>query len=523
MRVPPGVYVEETLGGRAPIPGVSTSNTAFIGVLPRGPVGRAIRIASWADHERNFGGLHPDCETSYALHTYFLNGGGIAYVVRVANGATPAFVALPPENGGITLTASSPGAWGNSLRVGIAHAGGTGITTFDLLIREYRGNDLIREESHIGLSVIAGHPRHAGRVLAAESRLVTAAAQLSDSLPDRTQADGAGLATLEALRLLHPDGLSAMSGGTEGILPADSDAFAALTGTAHMAGIAALDAIAPDIFNLMCLPDLSVLGQSRSAAAAAVYRAANSYCERNLAFLIVDSLADTTDANIGAWTSALGSTVRRNAALYYPRLIGPHPLHPAQDRILAASAAVAGVYARIDAARGVWQAPAGTEAGISGGRPVDPMTDPRQDLLNAQGINALRIFPTLGTVIWGARTLDGADALASDWKYIPVRRLALYIESSLLLGLQWAVFEPNDEPLWASVRLQVTDFMSRLHRQGAFQGAPERDAFLVKCDAETTSQADIDLGVLNILVGFAALRPGEFIILHIQKRMQSNA
>ena len=118
--------------------------------------------------------------------------------------------------------------------------------------------------------------------------------------------------------------------------------------------------------------------------------------------------------------------------------------------------------------------------------------------------------------------LDGADALASEWRYIPVRRLALHIENSLLRGLQWVVFEPNDEPLWASVRLNVTAFMSQLHRQGAFQGAAARDAYLVKCDAETTTQADINLGILNILVGFAPVRPAEFVMLRIQQRMQNS-
>ena len=151
------------------------------------------------------------------------------------------------------------------------------------------------------------------------------------------------------------------------------------------------------------------------------------------------------------------------------------------------------------------------------------MTDPQQGPLNVQGINAIRTFPVYNTVIWGTRTLDGADALASEWKYIPVRRLALHIENSLLRGLQWVVFEPNDEPLWASVRLNVTGFMSQLHRQGAFQGAAARDAFLVKCDSETTTQADINLGILNILVGFAPVRPAEFVVLRIQQRLQTNS
>ena len=519
----PGVYVQEIPSGSAPIAGVATSNTAFIGILPRGPVGAATRITSWGEYERVFGGLNAGYETSYALRNYYLNGGSIAFVVRVADGATAASVALPPGSGGITLGALSPGAWGNSLRVGIAHAAGTGVTGFDLLVREYRGADMIREEAYVGLSVTASHPRYVTRVLAAESRLVAVTAHTGGNLPDALQVSGSDIATIDGLRPLGAAALTALTGGADGTLPGDNDTFAALTGTAYPAAINALDAIVPDVFNLMCLPDLSVLGHSRRAAAAAVYQAANTCCERNFAFLVVDSLTGTTRANMAEWTAALGGAVRRNAALYYPLLSGPDPLNAVQNRVMAASGAVAGIFARTDAARGVWKAPAGTAAGVSGGRPVEVMTDPQQGPLNVQGVNVIRTFPVYNTVVWGARTLDGPDALASEWKYIPVRRLALHIENSLLRGLQWVVFEPNDEPLWASVRLNVTGFMSQLHRQGAFQGASARDAFLVKCDSETTTQADINLGILNILVGFAPVRPAEFVILRIQQRLQTNA
>ncbi len=133
------------------------------------------------------------------------------------------------------------------------------------------------------------------------------------------------------------------------------------------------------------------------------------------------------------------------------------------------------------------------------------------------GINCLRAFPAAGRVVWGARTLQGNDRLASEWKYIPVRRTALYIEESLYRGLQWVVFEPNDEPLWAQIRLNVGAFMNNLFRQGAFQGTTAREAYLVKCDKETTTQNDINLGIVNILVGFAPLKPAEFVIIKIQQ------
>ena len=138
-------------------------------------------------------------------------------------------------------------------------------------------------------------------------------------------------------------------------------------------------------------------------------------------------------------------------------------------------------------------------------------------MLNPLGINCLRTFPVYGNVCWGARTLDGADALASEWKYVPVRRFALFLEESLYRGTKWVVFEPNDEPLWAQIRLNVGAFMHNLFRQGAFQGTTPREAYLVKCDKETTTQTDINNGIVNILVGFAPLKPAEFVIIKIQQ------
>jgi phage tail sheath protein FI len=166
----------------------------------------------------------------------------------------------------------------------------------------------------------------------------------------------------------------------------------------------------------------------------------------------------------------------------------------------------------------VWKAPAGLEATISGvsGLTVK-LTDGENGQLNPLAINCLRSFPNFGTVVWGSRTLNGSDQLANEWKYIPVRRLALFIEESLYRGTQWVVFEPNDEPLWAQIRLNVGAFMHNLFRQGAFQGKTPTEAYFVKCDKTTTPQNDIDLGIVNIVVGFAPLKPAEFVIIKIQQ------
>ena len=182
------------------------------------------------------------------------------------------------------------------------------------------------------------------------------------------------------------------------------------------------------------------------------------------------------------------------------------------------SGAIAGIIARTDTQRGVWKAAAGLSATIAGVSELSvPLTDLENGVLNPLGVNCLRAMPSVGPVVWGARTLQGADILSSDWKYAPVRRLALYIEESLYRAMRWAVFEPNDEPLWAQLRLSIGGFMNDLFRQGAFQGKTPREAYLVKCDKETTTQNDIDLGIVNILVAFAPLKPAEFVVLQIQQ------
>ena len=221
------------------------------------------------------------------------------------------------------------------------------------------------------------------------------------------------------------------------------------------------------------------------------------------------------DAIAGLGTVGTNS---QNAALFFPRLRQPNALRENQLDTFAPCGAVAGVFSRTDVQRGVWKAPAGIEATLVGTAALTTkLTDGENGQLNPLGINCLRSFPVIGHVVWGARTLEGADRLASEWKYIPVRRLALFLEESLFRGTQWVVFEPNDEPLWAQIRLNIGAFMQNLFRQGAFAGRTPSEAYFVKCDKETTTQNDINLGIVNIVVGFAPLKPAEFVILKIQQ------
>ncbi len=269
-----------------------------------------------------------------------------------------------------------------------------------------------------------------------------------------------------------------------------------------------------DLFNLLVIPEAC------SGAMNAVLIDAISYCTRRRAMLLIDAPPNlATPADALAWISGTAAPLRsRNSAIFFPRISAPDPMMNNRLRAFPAAGAIAGLCARTDAERGVWKAPAGTSATIVGATGLRvPLTDREQGLLNPLALNCLRTFPVVGTVSWGARTGRGADLQADEYKYIPVRRLALFIEESLYRGTQWVVFEPNDEPLWAQIRLNLGAFMHNLFAQGAFQGSTPRQAYFVKCDKETTTQNDIDLGRVNIRVGFAPLKPAEFVVIQIQQ------
>ncbi|MFL6301910.1 MAG: phage tail sheath C-terminal domain-containing protein [Candidatus Sulfotelmatobacter sp.] len=288
-------------------------------------------------------------------------------------------------------------------------------------------------------------------------------------------------------------------------------------------GIYALDKV--DLFNLLCIPDATRAQAGNPSALDstvdpnAIYGAAIAMCDRRRSFLLLDAPPNVNTVSGAVDYKTSGLVVHdANGAVFFPRLRLPDPLNSFQLRTFAPSGVVAGLYARIDSTRGVWKAPAGTEATLSGVQGlVYKLNDAENGVLNPLGMNCFRTFPVYGNVLWGSRTLVGSDADANQWKYVPVRRIALYLEESLYRGTQWVVFEPNDEPLWAAIRLNVTSFMQELFRKGAFQGQTPADAYFVKCDKETTTQDDIDRGIVNILVGFAPLKPAEFVIIQIEQ------
>jgi hypothetical protein len=271
-----------------------------------------------------------------------------------------------------------------------------------------------------------------------------------------------------------------------------------------------------DLFNLLVLPKDRDHSPDTTRK---LWGPASVFCARRRAFLLIDppddwgSAQQATDASVGVNTLRVG-LVKDHAAVFFPELKLDEG---GRDVFVGPSGAVAGLIARIDGSRGVWKAPAGTEAdlrGISGVR--YRFSDLENGVMNPKAVNTIRVFPN-GIVNWGARTMDGDDSFGSEYKYIPIRRLALYIEESLYRGLKWAVFEPNDEPLWAQLRLNVGAFMNNLFRQGAFQGQVPKDAYFVKCDSSTTTQNDRNLGIVNVVVGFAPLKPAEFVVLTLQQ------
>lgn len=531
-RTYPGVYVEEIPSGVHPIVGVSTSDTAFIDFFARGPVNVATRITSLSDFERTFGGLDTRSEASYAIQQFYLNGGQIAWVVRVGD-MQPAQLTLQggsPMQNTLMVQAASPGTWANNLtghvQVAVDYKRVSDPDkSFNLVAREIaivNGKpQTINTEIYRNLSMSKLDPSYAVDVVNEASTLV----QLQDAgLGARPAATGA-----DVIGAPKDTDFSSLTGGSDGTLldsagnVLDATGFSkALQGDPNLkTGMYALERIAPFIFNILCIPAAAKLYVPVVGNYTSVYAAAKEFCDTKRAFLIVDippgvdTLVKMTDES--GFLGVLDSMRDKNAAVYFPRLVIPDPLAGNRPRNFGPSGTLAGIYTRTDVARGVWKAPAGTDTSLSNAILVVKLTDLEIGALNPLGINVLSNFAIFGNVSWGARTLDGADQQASEWKYIPVRRTALFIEESLFEGLKWAVFEPNDEPLWAQIRLNVGAFMHNLFRQGAFQGQTRREAYFVKCDKDTTTQNDIDRGVVNVVVGFAPLKPAEFVVIQLQQ------
>jgi phage tail sheath protein FI len=645
----PGVYIEELSSGTRTVVGVPSSIAAFVGYTPRGRDNRAVRVQSFADYERAFGGLDTRSEVGYAVEQFFLNSGTEAYVVRVPKSDAVAGVVRLQDGTGagakpaLQVTANSRGAWANDVVVEVDHGVPAGdaraftLTVTDLATgaTERFGNvtldpartnyvKTVVNDPDSGSAMVsvdvpdatAGRPAQTGTVggdvtLSSLANDKAYSVKVSSDVPtgqisglnveivaagEALPASVAGLAALVE-RKLNAALSAAVAGARVRVVPSPSglglrviadfdpvrlpgavDAtltFAAgtpdnlaalrLTGApatvnlsryrlglgrtvqAQTGAVAGVDGVAlpgssqllgspaaftgihalrkVDLFTLLSIPDATRASPGdphqldTGLDPNAIWAGALALCTERRAMLLVDPppSASTVDSALD-WISAGLTAKGRNATAYWPRLRVPDPLNGFQPRTVAPSGTIAGLCARVDADRGVWKAPAGTDARLANVAGLDyVLTDAETGVLNPLGLNCLRRLPVYGTVSWGARTLDGADAMASEWKYLPVRRLALTIEESVFRGSQWAVFEPNDEPLWAQLRLSLTSYMHSLFRQGAFAGQTPREAYLVKCDAQTTTPDDVDRGIVNVLVGFAPLKPAEFVFIRFQQ------
>lgn len=643
----PGVYIREIPSGSRSIAGASTSIAAFVGGFARGPVNTAVRMFSIADFEANFGGLDSASPASFAVSQFFINGGGTAYAVRVANGAAAASISMGAETGATAVlratagqvianrAVDNPGTWGNALRIEIDYRTADPANQFNMVVSQIRlvdgiaqpartevfrnlvmtagainnaiavvnaGSAMIRLDQDPGF----GTARPAGTgflsgdvsavalaslvgaatltvnfgtgnravpvdITAAPASLAAVAALLQDAIRTAFPADrlfAQATVTVEGVRLRVAPGRNspdyapgtivsiANSAGTlattlkltnalalrnveqyfaQATLPlgriiavtpgTDSGALNAATLTGNRAartGLYALDDI--DAFNMLAIPDAAELGATVQTA---VMAPALAYVVERRAMLFIDPPPGTdTLPEAETWLDAIAAAGLRspNSVAYYPRLRVADPTSDGRLREVAPSGTMAGVWARTDGESGVWKAPAGTTASLRGvAELTHVLSDPQNGVLNPAGLNALRSFDIPGNIAWGARTLMGADLLASDWKYVPVRRTALFIESSLFTGLQWAVFQPNADPLWLEIRGAVGAFMQGLFRQGAFKGTSPREAYIVRCGPDTTTQADINAGIVNVFVGFAPLQPAEFVVVSLQLQLQQAA
>jgi phage tail sheath protein FI len=399
---------------------------------------------------------------------------------------------------GFLFRAADPGSWGDGVEVTVTPDPGG--QTFGLTARlvDTGGREADRE-TYNNLVLAGGTPTSVAEVLAARSSLIRSV-ELPDVLPS------------DALTV-------SLAGGEDGTEPD----VAAYTGSpATRSGLYALDS--EDVVNLLCVAfprgtDVVDVADRLSFWTGDVL----GWCRTRGAMAIIDPPPswtgfDQVDADLSSpsgWSAGVRSP---HAAQYFPEIVAADPLQQNRLRAFAPSGAVAGVIARTDAARGVWKAPAGTDAILAGTLDLSVLlTDGEQGVLNRAGINCARAWPGTGRVLWGARTLYGDDRRASEWKYLPVRRLASFLQQSLLRGTRWAVFEPNDQALWAQLRLSIEGFMHQLFRQGAFAGSSPQEAYFVKCDADTTTQADIDAGIVTVRIGFAPVKPVEFVVLTIRQ------
>jgi phage tail sheath protein FI len=497
----PGVYVEEVSGGSRPIEGVGTSVAAFVGFAEQGPIDEPILVTNWTQFTQTFGDFIEGSYLAHAVYGFFLNGGGVAYVVRIGGGngevesTTPVAKAeLPAGPDGskpaFVVHAIEAGPAGDNITVEVKEASEPAPDTFKLIVKQ----DGQTKETIDGLSAKRG-PNYVVTAVKQQSKLITV-----------EDVKGAHLAVPQ------PGTEIALQGGTPPATPKVSP-NQYIGSAADRTGFAGLEAI--DEVTMLCVPDLMAAYQAgviNDEGLKAVQLAMMAHCELMAdRVAILDPPPGLNAQKIKEWRMEFAGYDSKYATLYWPwiKVINPTGGHPL---MMPPSGHMAGVWARNDATRGVHKAPANEV--VRGVISLENnITRGEHDQLNPIAINCIRSFPGQGIRIWGARTLTSDP----EWRYLNVRRLFNYVEKSILNGTNWVVFEPNDQRLWDSVRRTISMFLRNVWRDGALFGATPEESFFVKCDAENNPPEQRDVGVLTVEIGIAPVKPAEFVVFRISQ------
>jgi phage tail sheath protein FI len=513
----PGIYIQELPSSSNAIVPAPTSIAAFIGYshpYKTKNFNVAQQLFSFSDYETYFGGLFTsgfiDAALARAVYQFFLNGGSTAYVVGLQPGligSTTAFFGNASGQMEFSVNVTT-----DSSSVGMAIAA---LEPTDIVPMAVQVTNVNSANKTFDLVVTYGTRVEIYRNLQLSDASLHAVNKAS-ALINITQMNGTSWGTT-----LPTAALSKFPVTPSNTPASYATGFNASDYLAVFEANTSLDNV--PVFNLLLIPGV---------ADNEVVSAALSFAERKKAFAILDPppQAPASGASTGSpqpiqyWMSGLdGSSTgyvlptSQNGALYFPYLVSTDPI-TGNNIPMAPSGFVAGIYATTDTNRGVWKAPAGLATVVlntSGPVLSGVLNDPQQGVLNLDSINCLRSFPGTGTVVWGSRTLVAGNTAFQQSKYVPVRRMTLFIEQTLLENLRWVVFEPNDEPLWTAIKSSIEAFLLSLFRQGALQGSTPSDAFQVKCDSTTTTPTDQQNGIVNIVVAFAPLKPAEFVIIKI--------
>jgi phage tail sheath protein FI len=514
----PGVYIEEIERGPRPIEGVPTNIAAFLGEAERGTT-TPLLVTSYTEYRRWFGdvfGANRDRYLPYAANGFFENGGNLLYVCRLTRSdAAVASIDL----GSYTLSATGGGVWGNRVYIAVGPSttnqpdpkDSTKSVPVGFCVKlaywsDDIGNQIPYDPFNPDPTVSRGKTPRATLIETFDDLVVDPAS--SDYWDKRLNGNSAlGELALKATGKqtdIPTTKTGLFTGGTDGTGPIDStDYVGDIGGNPPRTDAQGLTAL-----NLDPYRDVSLLYAPAPLDAQKVGMALINHCEINhYRFAVIDPDSGTNDS--GKLNPRILFTDTEYAALYFPWVYISDPQNGATKLVPPGGYAV-GVMARTDNERGVFKAPANEIArGV-----IDlefNINDSQQAVLNPQGCNVIRDFPSRGILVWGARTMSSNTL----WKYISVRRLFIFLEQSIYEGTQWVVFEPNDQRLWARVKDTIRLFLRTQWREGALFGATEDEAFFITCDRTTMTQDDILNGRLICEIGIAPVRPAEFVIFRI--------